>query len=194
MSVRRLQVLVALGANATIEGQTSSGALHSATRFLQMEEFTDFLVSPYYSSPAFPAGSGPDYVNAVVSFRASALPHVILAKLHQIEARLGRERGTRWGSRTVDLDLLAVGDAVLPDRRTYSEWRNLPLERQMHDTPDQLILPHPRIEDRAFVLKPLADIAPDWQHPVTGRSVTQMLEALPMQDRADVRQLSGKNS
>ena len=63
----------------------------------------------------------------------------------------------------------------------------MPLEQQIDRTPDQLILPHPRVSDRAFVLVPLADIAPDWVHPVTGQTVLQMLEMLPAEDRAAVR-------
>ena len=63
----------------------------------------------------------------------------------------------------------------------------LALDDQMKHAPDQLVLPHPRLQDRAFVLVPLADIAPDWMHPVLGLSVLQMLDALPKEDKDSVR-------
>jgi 2-amino-4-hydroxy-6-hydroxymethyldihydropteridine diphosphokinase len=92
--------------------------------------------------------------------------------------------------RTLDLDLLAVGDLVLPDATTYAEWRALPADLQRLRAPDDLILPHPRMQDRAFVLVPLADVAPDWVHPVLGLSVAEMRDGLPADDLAGVVPLS----
>lgn len=102
----------------------------------------------------------------------------MLSALHAVEDRLGRKREGRWGRRVIDLDLLACGDAVLPDLDTHAHWRNLPLEAQQRLAPDGLILPHPRLHERAFVLVPLADVAPDWRHPILGLSVKEMCDAL----------------
>ncbi len=102
---------------------------------------------------------------------------------------MGRIREKRWGQRTLDLDLIASADMVLPDFETHRFWRTLPPEDQLKKTPDQLILPHPRLQDRAFVIVPLAEIAPNWAHPVLDLSIMQMLEALPQEDRDAVRRI-----
>ena len=89
----------------------------------------------------------------------------------------------------MDIDLLAVGESVLPDADTQDAWRTMAPEMQRREAPDGLILPHPRLQDRAFVLVPLADVAPDWVHPRTRLTVRQMLEALPLADREAVKPL-----
>jgi 2-amino-4-hydroxy-6-hydroxymethyldihydropteridine diphosphokinase len=98
-------------------------------------------------------------------------------------------RQARWAPRTLDLDLIAYDDLILPDRATYKKWAELPLEEQMTLTPRELILPHPRLAERAFVLVPLAEVAGDWVHPVTGRTVRQMLDELPHKDISEVAAL-----
>jgi 2-amino-4-hydroxy-6-hydroxymethyldihydropteridine diphosphokinase len=75
---------------------------------------------------------------------------------------------------------------VLPDAATYQRWRDLPMAQQRSEAPDQLILPHPRLHERAFVLVPLCDVAPDWVHPVSGLSVAEMCAALPQGESAAV--------
>lgn len=146
-------------------------------------------VSSLYATACFPAGAGPDYVNAAAVLSGIADAGEILAVLHRIEAAFGRERDQRWGRRTLDLDLIALGDAVLPDAESYARWRDLAPDQQVRRTPDRLILPHPRLQDRAFVLVPLAEIAPDWRHPVSGLSVAEMAAALDPDDLAAVRRL-----
>ncbi len=89
----------------------------------------------------------------------------------------------------MDIDLLAVGDQILPDRTTHTEWRKLELKDQISRPPDQLILPHPRLQDRSFVLIPLADVAPDWVHPILGKTAAQMLADLPESDLGGIHPL-----
>lgn len=185
----RSDILIAVGSNERSSAGTPEETLKTAYACVVEAGAVIRSVSQFYSTPCFPAGAGPDYVNAAIAVEWAAAPHEIIAKLHGIEAELGRARVQRWGQRTVDLDLIAVGDRVMPDLPGYKRWRDLPLERQMKEAPEQLILPHPRMQDRAFVLVPLAEIAPDWVHPVSGLSVVQMRDALDPALCAEVRVL-----
>lgn len=129
-------------------------------------------------------------MNAAIAISGD-LPEVeILAILHEVEAEFGRKREQRWGMRTLDLDLICHGERVLPDLEKYESWRRLPPDRQLEMAPDELILPHPRMQDRAFVLVPMADVAPDWLHPVLGKTVRQMLAELPDDTVAEVKPLA----
>ena len=144
-------------------------------------------VSRFFQTPCFPAGAGPGYVNACVQVASDLEPEALLARLHAIEAEFGRKRVQRWGSRTLDLDLLAMGDRILPDRALFDHWRGLPMDQQIGQAPAQLILPHPRIQDRAFVLVPLCDIAPDWHHPALQTTARQMRDVLSPHEIAEIR-------
>lgn len=185
------QALVAFGANLPFEGERPESTIGRAIKALSKEGLSVLTVSRFYVTPCFPAGSGPDYVNAaaVLAIGPDVDAGSILDRLHAVEARFGRVREQRWGMRTLDLDLLALGDSVLPDAATQDHWRALPPDAQVRTAPDRLVLPHPRLQDRAFVLVPLADVAPDWVHPRTGESVSQMLAALPAADRDAVKPL-----
>jgi 2-amino-4-hydroxy-6-hydroxymethyldihydropteridine diphosphokinase len=186
-----LQLLVAFGANLPFDGGTPAETISRAVDALAEEGLTLFGLSRLFATPCFPAGAGPDYVNAAAALQTDAADDLasIMARLHAVEARFGRKRLQRWGMRTLDMDLLAVGDSVLPDAVTQDRWRLMPAEAQIRATPDRLILPHPRLQDRAFVLVPLADVAPDWVHPRTGLTVREMLAALPAEDREAVKPL-----
>lgn len=111
----------------------------------------------------------PPFLNAVVRIETDRPAHAVMAELLAIETRLGRTRSFKNAPRTLDLDLLFYGDAVSPDKG--------------------LLLPHPRLHERAFVLVPLADIAPELIHPISGSSVAALRDALP--DAADVQPLDG---
>lgn len=149
------------------------------------------LISGFYRTPAFPVGSGPDFVNAAFSIDWTGTPEELLTLLHEVEAEAGRTRTHRWEARVLDLDLVAFGDSVRPDPETQTAWRRLSPDQAASCTPDRLILPHPRLQDRGFVLVPMADIVPDWVHPLTGLTVAQMLEAMPASELADIRPIQG---
>ncbi|SDE26636.1 2-amino-4-hydroxy-6-hydroxymethyldihydropteridine diphosphokinase [Ruegeria marina] len=182
--------VIALGANLRFDQNTPDVTLRQAIRCLTERGLVITAQSRFYATPCFPPGAGPDYVNAAIAISGD-LPEVeILAILHEVEAEFGRKREQRWGMRTLDLDLICHGERVLPDLEKYESWRRLPPDRQLEMAPDELILPHPRMQDRAFVLVPMADVAPDWLHPVLGKTVRQMLAELPDDTVAEVKPLA----
>ena len=180
---------VALGSNLETATRTSLDFVNEALGLFLDAKIRISQQSQWYSAPAFPKGNGPDYVNGVVEIETDLKAEDLLTVLHDIEKSLGRTRLVRWEARVVDLDLLALGSEIAPSKDRFDYWKDLPLKVQLQDAPDELILPHPRMHERAFVLKPLAQIAPDWVHPVLGQSASTILAALPVKSRDEIRPL-----
>lgn len=179
-------VAVALGANWSKKPENNIKYLTRAVTHLSSKGFKILAKSSLYKTPAFPAGNGPDFVNAVILAQIHTPTCDALASLHYVETTMGRTRPKRWAQRVIDLDLVYADQKVIPNESVYNSWRHMPLDRQMTEAPDQLILPHPRLQDRGFVLVPLAEIAPNWRHPVLGETAAQMLKNLPDEDVAQV--------
>jgi len=100
----------------------------------------------------------PDYVNCAIGMETEIEPQVLLEEFKKIEIGLGRKPGVRWGPRVVDLDILLYGNRIVDDHN--------------------LKIPHERMHERAFVLEPLCEISPDIKHPVSGISISELLEKL----------------
>ena len=163
--------LIALGSNKSLGLLKPLDILKKAIAELKQSEISLVSLSRFFESPAYPEGKEPNFVNSAIKIQAKCSSQEILQKLHKIEKKFNRTRDARWGARTLDLDLLAQGGQVLPNEEIFREWSNLPLEEQMKKSPKNLILPHPRLHDRAFVLLPLLDIAPNWRHPILRKTV-----------------------
>jgi 2-amino-4-hydroxy-6-hydroxymethyldihydropteridine diphosphokinase len=149
-------VYIGLGSNLEEPAKQVRRALEALGRLPQ----TRLLgVSRLYRNPAIGPGEQPDYVNAVAAIETSLEPHALLDALLAIEAEQGRVRTTvRWQSRTLDLDVLLYGRRVIDD--------------------DRLTVPHQHLHERAFVLKPLLEIAPDLHIPGLG-DVKTLLAGVP---------------
>jgi 2-amino-4-hydroxy-6-hydroxymethyldihydropteridine diphosphokinase len=180
------EVYLAFGANLPSSAGSARETLVAALIALAAEGVVLTAISRFFKTPAYPAGSGPDYVNACAKVKCGDVAEDILALLHRVEAQFGRTRGARWAARGCDIDLLAIGTQILPDAATQAHWRNLPLAAQLQETPDQLILPHPRLTERAFVLIPLFDIAPHFVDPVSGIGIAALIDALPEAEKAAI--------
>ncbi len=112
-------ILIALGANLPVDAREPADNLRLSLASLPAHGLTVERASRLYATPCFPPGAGPDYVNAAARLRAAPGmdARAVLAALHAVEREFGRERKQRWGMRTLDLDLIAMGSLVLPDPR-----------------------------------------------------------------------------
>jgi 2-amino-4-hydroxy-6-hydroxymethyldihydropteridine diphosphokinase len=183
-------VYLAFGSNQMAQLQGSVEVIQSSYALLNAKPVHITTFSPFFQTPAFPAGNGPDYVNSVVRAQTSLTAQELMDVLHNIETQLGRERKQRWGARNIDIDLLDYDGRILPTRKAYNKWRGLPLELQKTEWPDELVLPHPRIQDRGFVLVPLKAVARDWVHPVTGENIDTLIGQIDRSELLEIVQIS----
>lgn len=152
-------ILIALGSNRPSAAGPPAATLRAALTALAEAGVTILAVSRFYASPAWPDPSEPPYVNAVARIETSMTQRQLIDLLHAVELRFGRERRARNAPRTLDLDIVDMDGRV-------------------ESPPDGPILPHPRAHERAFVLAPLLDVAPDWVHPALGIPGRGLLEAV----------------
>jgi len=164
-------ILIAFGAN--LPGPDGATPAETCRRAIAAVSALPGLrldaVSHFYETAPVPVSDQPSYINGVMRLSGEADPAHLLANVLAIEARFGRTRSVANAARSLDLDLIAMGDLI-----------------RQPPAPDP-ILPHPRAHERAFVLVPLKDVAPDWRHPLLGRTAAELLESLPPQDMAQVR-------
>ena len=153
-------VFIGLGANLTPVGyRNPRDGCEAALVALQEEGVFPKQTSNWYETAPVPISDQPWYLNAVALATTSGDAAMTLAALHRIEARFGRARGIRNEARVLDLDLLDF-------------------DGQSNENPS-LMLPHPRMHQRAFVLFPLRELCPNWCHPVSGNSIDNLIAQLP---------------
>jgi len=155
-------IFIGLGANLPHDRFGSPRqTLEAALTELARRGVRTVRVSPWYRTAPVPASDQPWYFNAVAEVASKLPANALLAQLHAVEATFGRARTEVNAARPIDLDLLDFKGRIATGGR------------------GQATLPHPRMTGRAFVLLPLADLAPHWRHPVSGLTVRSLIEALP---------------
>lgn len=163
-----ISVFIGLGANLSHERFGSPRqTLEAALAELARRGVRTVRVSPWYRTAPVPASDQPWYVNAVAEVTSNLSADALLAELHAVEETFGRARTVPNAARAIDLDLLDFNGEIASGG------------------PRRATLPHPRLSDRAFVLLPLADLAPEWRHPVSGLSVRALIELLPADQAAE---------
>ena len=147
-------VYVGIGSNLVPEGYIDLySALLDATT--QLSNSVDVVaISPWYVTAPIPASDQPDFLNAVLHIRTDMTAHELLQNLQSIEGYFGRVRTVQNAARKLDLDILAYGSFIIDD--------------------EKLSVPHPRLTERAFVLLPWSDLAPDWRHPVQDVTIREL--------------------
>ena len=159
----RRVILIALGANLPSQTGPPATTLRAALAQFRLQEIEVRAVAPFYRSKAWPDPRDPPFVNSVAVVEALHDPAGLLAVLKEIESTFGRISGAPNAPRPLDLDIIDYDSRIAEGPPT---------------------LPHPRMHERGFVLVPLRDIAPSWRHPLSGLSVTTLIDALPPEARA----------
>jgi 2-amino-4-hydroxy-6-hydroxymethyldihydropteridine diphosphokinase len=150
------RVLLGLGSNAGNRREN----LRLALRWLEPHCRVESVSSLYRSPAVVPesAPPGPDYLNAACAVTTDLPPHELLRFVKEIEHAIGRRPAPRWSPRPIDIDILLYGDAVVAD--------------------DDLVIPHPLLAERAFVIVPMAELAPEAMHPLLGKAIGELAEAV----------------
>jgi len=149
-------VYVALGSNlGDREANLKKAlALLIETPHLYIHRISSFIENPAVGGPE----DSPDFLNAAVELTTSLSPHALMKRLLEIEREMGRTRDKKWEPRPIDLDLLLFGDQIISD--------------------DTLIVPHPLMHERRFVIQPLAEIAPNVVHPTLEIPISMIMDNL----------------
>jgi 2-amino-4-hydroxy-6-hydroxymethyldihydropteridine diphosphokinase len=158
-------ILIGLGSNMTGPWGNPRDCVGRALAALDEQPLKLLKASTLIETTPFGKQDQASYINAVARIETRLRALDLLQVLRCIERSAGRERRERWGERTLDLDILDYNGVVLEDGVEQS-------------TDAELVLPHPAIAEREFVLAPIAEIAPRWKHPVTGLTAKAMLAAL----------------
>ena len=151
-------ILIAIGSNISGPWGTPQQSVQNALQALNSDGVKLVKASRLLLTAPFGKPNQPPFVNAVAQVATHLPPLVLLQRLHEIERKAGRRRTTRWGPRTLDLDIIDYHGLTRPSGK--------------------LILPHPGIAERVFVVKPISELTANWRHPITRLSAQDMLKKL----------------
>ena len=157
-------IIIAYGANLPSHLGSPQETYQALPKILTEAGIHVLRASSLYETAPVPASDQPNYMNAVMHIDTDLTPEALMSALMTVETSLGRVRHHVNEARGIDLDLIAYNDTVV--------------------TSDHVILPHPRMHQRRFVLDPLLEIAPDWVHPVSGKLVSELISSLTQQNIA----------
>jgi len=150
--------LIALGSNLSSLAGTPAENICLAAKKLSEYDFEVIAWAPLYATAPVPKSDQPDFINTVIQVEFSGIPEAALEICHRIERDMGRIRHIKNEARVIDLDIIAWNDVV------------------QLGPPE---LPHPHLHERAFVIYPLCDIAPEWAHPTLNKTAEELKRSLP---------------
>ncbi len=180
--------IVVLGSNLPSEFGTSADTLKKCVDEMRSMESLNYLSeSNWYISSSLLDATEPRYINIGIRFSTNLRPSELLKLSSSLENKYGRKRQKRWGSRTCDIDILLCDQMILPSKESFEKWLKLDCSEQVKLIPNELILPHPRLQERTFFLNPLNDLQPDWIHPFLKMKAKEMLDSLPPNELENIR-------
>ena len=158
--------IIVLGSNLSSEFGNSAETLKICLDEIKSNPAIGSLSeSEWYISSSLLDEREPRYVNVGIRFSTHLKPIELINFTSGLENKYGRKRQERWGPRTCDIDILLCDQQILPSKDYFVKWLKLDFLDQIKLVPDELIIPHPRLQERTFFLKPLNDLQPDWIHP-----------------------------
>ena len=156
-------IFIGIGSNLTSKNYSSRlEACRSSVELLKRNMIKISIQSSWYETLPVPASTQSNFINGVISVKTKLNSSDLLNLLLEIERQMGRKRGLKNAARIIDLDLIAYNDEIIET--------------------EKLTLPHPRLPQRAFVIQPLAEIAPDWEHPVLGIHIDKLMSMVSDQE------------
>ncbi len=186
--------VVVLGSNLPSEFgnsfETLKQCIYEIKTYLPIKSL---LESNWYISSSYVDKREPRYLNVGIRFSTNLNPTELIKLTAGLEDKYGRRRKRRWESRSCDIDILLCDQQILPSRDYFVKWLKLDFLDQIKLVPDELIIPHPRLQERTFFLKPLDDLQPDWVHPFLKLKAKEMLDSLPLNEIDNIEELNATN-
>lgn len=176
-------IIISLGSNVAGRWGDPATTIRRALNELNRSNITILRYSALYCTSPYGVTDQPLFLNAAAVVRTGLPPLVLLSMLKELENQAGRIHTRRWGPRALDVDIIDYNGRIM----TWSPPRCQPinLRRGKHGA-YPLILPHPQMQSRHFVLRPMQDIAPFWHHPVSGRSIKQLIARLRLRQAGQI--------